>query len=165
MFVLGDDDLDIHTDLKWRTYLFSPEFRVKANEFGLETSFIPGASLQKANCHQSCTRFFLKEKTIASGCLDCFFLKKDGDATMKIDSWIGDTFVPNPKEQFLTDDVYSRRLEMIDELAVWMPYNPKALLFKQYGKNALSAAYVNPKLGGHSWIWAFLAGLVKPTAD
>ncbi len=162
-FFLGDDDLDIHTDEKWRRYLFSPEFRAKANTYGLETAFVPGGTLQKADRHQSCTRLFLLEKGIASGCLDCFFLKTDGDLTCKIDSWIGDTFIPNSKEQFETSKVFSRRLETIDELSVWMPNDAKSLLFKQYGKNALKAAYVNPKLGGHSWIWGFLAGLVSPT--
>ncbi len=161
--MVWDDDLDIHTDLQFREYLFSENFRAKANEAGLETAFLAGVTLQKADRHSSAVRLFLKEKGISSGTLDIFFLQRQGDKVVKIDSWLNNTFVPNAKEQFNQRDVYPRRLITVDGIELYMPANGTNLLHQQYGKSVLECAKIAPRVGSHKFAFQFLQELWKST--
>lgn len=158
-----DDDIDIHTELGHREYLFSPKFRAAANEFGLETSFLPSANLNHADKHGAAVRLYLKEKGLASGTLDIFFLKQEGDKIVKIDGWLNGVFIPSSKESWSPMDVYPRKKQIIDGLEVYLPKNGIALAKKQYSDSCMNVCKVGPKILSHKFPMQFLRLVWQPS--
>jgi LicD family protein len=158
----NDDDLDIHVGLANRDFMFGNVFREKAREHGLETQFLAGTTLSRADRHGSAVRLQLLNGGEQETC-DVFFLQQEGDTVYKVDGWLGTTFVYNSKEQFAAKDVYPRKVVVIDGLAVCLPQNPHALLYKQYGADVLKCMKTRPRLISHAFPMRFLEALWKPT--
>jgi hypothetical protein len=159
-----DDDIDIHTEICNREYLFGPNFRQKANEFGLETVFLLGASLARADRHGAAVRLQHLTDGDDETC-DVFFLQREVNQVCKIDSWLNGSFIKNSKEQWYAEDIYPRQtIEMDYGLTINVPANGRALLVKQYGNDVFKCAKIRPKVISHAFPERFLGLLWKSTA-
>jgi phosphorylcholine metabolism protein LicD len=157
-----DDDIDLAVDFKHRDYLFSPAFHDEAKKVGLQTRFLAFTSLTRADRHGAALRLQLLDSKTSETC-DVFFLMQEELKTYKIDGWNDSTLVKNSKEQFNTSDVYPRRLIKVDDLEVYVPQNPRALLTQQYGENVFKVAMIRPRLISHSFPMQFLRLLWVPS--
>ncbi len=159
-----DDDIDIHVEYQHRDYLFGNEFRTEANKFGLTTLFLAGTSLNRADRHGSAVRLQLLKGGDQETC-DVFFLDQKDGIVYKVDGWLQETLVYNNKEQFQIKDVYPRKEVCMDGLTFYLPQNPHALLFKQYGPDVLKCAKIRPRLVSHAFPMRFLEALWRPTVN
>jgi len=150
-----DDDVDLAVEFSHRDYLFSQEFQMEAEKFGLEPRFLAGSSIQRADRHGAALRLQLLNQNCAETC-DVFFLQREDSIIYKIDGWLNDKLIKNAKEQFQVDDVFPRQLVLVDGLEVWLPNHPKALLLKQYGPDVLDVAKIRPRLISHAFPMRFL---------
>ena len=129
-----DDDIDICTDDTNRAYMFSEAFARIAQEHGLQTIYLKGASSMKANRTGACVRCQLSQHNAT---LDIFFWKRveNDSLVMKLDGWSSKLdVIYNAKERFNYTDVFPIQKNVaFDGLFVNLPNNPKALLLQQYG--------------------------------
>jgi hypothetical protein len=150
-----DDDVDLAVDFCHRDFLFSPEFKAEAENFGLEPRFLAGTTKLRSDRHGAALRLQLLGLECFETC-DVFFLEREGSLIYKVDGWLNGKLIKNAKEQFHSDDVYPRKLITVDEMQVYVPNNPKALLIKQYGLEVLEVAKIRPRLISHSFPMRFL---------
>jgi hypothetical protein len=156
-----DDDLDIATEIANRNFMFSPEFKKTAADYGLQTQFLAGTTLERADRHGAAVRLQLLNSTGQETC-DVFFIKQDGPVVYKVDGWLKENLVYNGKEQFSANDVYPRKIIEMDGLIVCLPNNPMNLLVKQYGNDVMTHAKIRPRLISHAFPMKFLQALWLP---
>jgi hypothetical protein len=157
----NDDDLDIHVEFSHRDFMFGPKFRDTAKEYGLETQFLAGTSLNRADRHGAAVRLQLLDGEQET--CDIFFLKQEGDIVFKVDGWLKENLAFNSKEQFPAKDVYPRKIVSMDGLTLCLPCNPHSLLFKQYGPDVMHCAKMRPRLVSHAFPMRFLEVLWRPS--
>jgi hypothetical protein len=150
-----DDDVDICVDWEHRAFLFSADFSQAAAEVGLDTRYLAGNNVQRADVNGAAVRLQLSGTKTHETC-DIFFWKKEDDGTVcKVDSWLNAQHILNSKERFEYKDVYPRHRAIVDDMSILLPNNPQALLVKQYGKDVLTTARVRPKMMSHAFPFLF----------
>jgi len=150
-----DDDIDLAVNLEHREFLFSKEFQEHASKFGLDTRFLAGTTLKRADRHGAALRLQLNDSNSMETC-DVFFLSVSKEGVFKIDGWNDMVLQKNVKEQFRYEDVFPRQHKQIDGLDVSLPNNPKALLLQQYGPEVFHTAKIRPRLISHAFPMQFL---------
>jgi len=148
-----DDDVDMCVDYEFRETLFSPDFNVQANLFGLQAKYLAGNGLQRADVHGAAVRLQIPEHDETC---DVFFWKTEEDKVCKVDSWLNGGYTFNSREQFKKEDVFPRQKMVVDDLEVFVPNDPTALLFTQYGQDVLKTAKIRPRLISHAFPMKFL---------
>jgi hypothetical protein len=139
-FMPWDDDIDVHTSLQHRNYLFSKEFSdIALASEGLEVIFLMGFNENYATREGAAVRLRIKD-TIVPIC-DIFFVSEDPEheerRICKIDSWNGDVLTFNDKEKWLSEWIFPIEEKTIDDMIVPLPRNPEQMLKQQYGKTVL----------------------------
>jgi hypothetical protein len=137
-FIPWDDDLDVHTCATNREYLLSETFAKDVDEIGLEAIYLRGlSSLDWATKEGAAVR--LRFKNTYTPTIDVFFEVDTGEDMVKIDSWKNRTdYQLSTKEIFKKSDLYPLKWTTVDDIELFMPNNPKAMLEQQYGPSALT---------------------------
>jgi hypothetical protein len=146
-FIPWDDDIDVHTMVEHREYLFSQEFCDECNKVGLEAILMRGmSSLQRATKEGAAVRLRLKGTQVPI--MDIFFetVNKTTGLLQKIDSWSTNSngkikYHLNTKEVWPEKDIFPLNSVRIDGLTLNFPAHPENLLKQQYGDNALTEMY------------------------
>lgn len=138
-FICWDDDIDLHTHVKHKEYLFSPEFSQKAWDLAkLEVIFLMGFNANTATKEGAAVRLRLPNTDLPI--CDVFFVTPNEQGQLcKIDSWRNSTnYSLSTKEVWEPEWLDPLEDVMIDDMPCLMPRNPKAILEKQYGPTCLT---------------------------
>lgn len=145
-----DDDCDLHTHWRNRSYMFSPDFSKDVRKFGLEVIFLRGASLKKANKEGAAVR--IRKQGTITPVIDIFFVIQQHDGVWgKVDKWNGNKIKLNKKEIFQQRDLFPIVKKHIDGLSLSFPQNPIKILKLQYGENVMSSMYARNMLFSHAY--------------
>lgn len=131
-FLPWDDDLDIHTNEKYKKFMYTAEFRNILNKHGLETLFMIG-STEDFSYYKGGLRIKMLEHL--NPVMDVFFVTSVSENKIsKIENWVGEDFILNHKETWNKDDIFPIKEQKLDDLPIKMPNNPHNVLSKQYSE-------------------------------
>jgi hypothetical protein len=160
-FIPWDDDIDVHTDVKHKEYLFSPEFSQKAWDIAqLEVIFLMGFNANTATKEGAAVR--LRFPNTSTPVCDVFFTTPYQGHIYKIDSWTNSTnYHLSTKEIWNPEWLYPlQENTLIDDMTCTMPNDPHSMLQQQYGPNVLKSMYSRTQLISHqtpfellSFVW------------
>lgn len=156
-----DDDCDVHADWNDREYLWSPEFGKVLEEYGLESFFLRGATLDSATREGAGVR--VRKKGTITPTIDIFFVKEREDGKyIKVNSWNHGKLGYNHKEVWESRDwVYPIQWKDIDDMQWPVPNQPKKMLAKQYSDNVFNIMESPaPLTMSHQFVFKF-TNLVK----
>lgn len=134
-----DDDIDLHTDVRHKSLLFSPEFVKSALSYDLQVFVLRGTTVKHASREGAAIRFHLKSHKVPT--LDLFFVMSDNtNHICKIDSWKNtDEYVVSKIERWPESSIFPIKSVTVDETYIFpIPNEPKTVLKKQYGDNVLT---------------------------
>lgn len=139
-FIPWDDDIDVHTSEKNKSFMFTDNFREKLKDFGIEPIYMIGMS-EDFSFYKGGVRLKLIEKS--NPVLDIFFVREVGERVIKIENWGGKNkeVVFNEKENWEKSEIYPIQEKEIDGLKVKIPNKPLEVLKRQYGKNVMNVMY------------------------
>lgn len=171
-FIPWDDDIDMHTQYRFKEYMFSTKFADLCHQHDLEIIQLVGQGkdfalregaavrLRMRNTQMPvCDIFFETEKTTNAG------EKKNNNngETMwgKLDGWNGQKLTFNKKEEWPKSHLFPIRKLEVDGMSLSVPNKYNDILTYQYGKNVNNEmVYVDPMFS-HQIPYRFLFGFWK----
>jgi len=139
-FIPWDDDLDMHTDIKNKKYMFSEEFKEDLKKYNIEVIYLIGMNY-KFSYYKGGIR--LREIDNYNPVMDIFFVEEKDDYVKKIENWHKNKYSYNKKEVWHKEDFYPIQTKMIDGMEIKMPKKPEVVLSKQYGEDFNDKMYCN----------------------
>ena len=139
-FIPWDDDLDMHTDIKNKEYMFSDKFKEDLKKYNLEVIYLIGMN-SRFSYYKGGIR--LREIDDYNPVMDIFFVEEKDNYIRKIENWSKKKFTYNKKEIWPKEDFYPIQSKIIDDIEVKLPKNPEKILSKQYGEDFNNKMYCN----------------------
>lgn len=140
-FIPWDDDLDIHTSVENKSFMFTEKFKKDLSKEGIEAIYMTGMS-EDFSFYKGGIR--LKLIGEINPVMDIFFVNKSKDKIMKIENWKKkDVFDYNQKEKWEIDEIFPLQTKIIDDMEVNMPNKPLDVLKRQYGDDVMNIMYGN----------------------
>jgi hypothetical protein len=139
-FIPWDDDLDMHTDIKNKKYMFSDQFKEDLKKYNLEVIYLRGMNYN-FSYYKGGIR--LREIDNYNPVMDIFFVEEKENQVRKIENWKKERYTYNKKEVWHKNDFYPIQTKMIDDIEVKIPKNPEKILTKQYGPDFNDKMYCN----------------------
>jgi hypothetical protein len=139
-FIPWDDDIDVHTHVRHKDYLFSKEFSQRAwDTCGLEVLFLMGFNSNTATKEGAAIRLRLPNTTLPV--CDVFFVTpNDKGQLCKIDAWRNSTsYTLSTKEIWEPEWLYPLQETTVDDMPCLMPHQPVKMLHQQYGPSCLTS--------------------------
>lgn len=144
-----DDDCDLHTHWRNRSYMFSRDFSRDVKIFDLEVIFLRGSSIKKASREGAAVR--IRKKGTLTPVVDIFFVLEQNDVWGKVDKWNGGKIKLNKKEQWKQCDLFPLIRKKVDNLLLSFPQNTLNVLKKQYGENVMTSMHARNVLFSHAY--------------
>lgn len=139
-FIPWDDDIDMHTDIKNKKYMFSEQFKEDLKAYNLEVIYLIGMNA-KFSYYKGGIR--LREIDNYNPVMDIFFVEEKDNYVRKIENWNKKGYTYNKKEIWPTTNFYPIQSKVIDDMEVKLPKNPEKILSKQYGDDYNEKMYCN----------------------
>lgn len=139
-FIPWDDDLDMHTDIKHKEYMFSDKFKNDLKKHNLEVIYLIGMN-SRFSYYKGGIR--LREIDNYNPVMDIFFVEEKDNYVRKIENWKKEKYTYNKKEFWKKEDFYPIQTKTIDDIEVKLPKKPDKVLSKQYGEDYNEKMYCN----------------------
>ena len=129
-FMPWDDDIDMHTMVEHKSYMFSQQFKQDLDKVGLECLIMEGLTEEKSH-YKGGIR--MRMKGFKNPVMDIFFVEEVGNEVKKIENWSRDGNEYNEKETWKKDILLPIKGEFIDGMTVNIPNQAEKMLTLQYG--------------------------------
>ena len=127
-----DDDIDMHTFIENKSYMFSQQFKQDLDKVGLQCLIMEGLTEEKSH-YKGGIRIRMKD--FKNPVMDIFFVEKTGEEVKKIENWNTEGNEYNLKETWKKSILLPIKGEFIDGMTVNIPNKPEKMLTLQYGED------------------------------
>ena len=131
-FMPWDDDIDMHTFIENKSYMFSQQFKQDLEKVGLQCLIMEGLTEEKSH-YKGGIRIRMKD--FKNPVMDIFFVEKTEEEVKKIENWNTEGNEYNLKEIWKKDILLPIKGEFIDGMTVNIPNQPEKMLSLQYGED------------------------------
>ena len=146
-FMPWDDDIDMHTMVEHKSYMFSQHFKQDLDKVGLECLIMEGLTEEKSH-YKGGIR--MRMKGFKNPVMDIFFVEEVENEVKKIENWSREGNEYNPNETWKKDILLPIKGEFIDGMTVNIPNQAEKMLSLQYGPDWNKVMYCSLSISSTS---------------